>query len=195
MKSELIIRGARQNNLKNVSLAIPHDAVTVVTGLSGSGKSSLAFDTVFAEGQWRYMESLSTYAQMFLKKLDRPDVDELRNVRPAVALEQRNPIRTSRSTVGTVSEIYDYLRLLFAKVGKIICPKDGSEVKRSSPASIADDLLRDHPDKRIYILFRVPIPEAGLGALQMELQSKGFGRIKLGDDIVDIAAIDPARKI
>jgi excinuclease ABC subunit A len=131
MKSELIIEGARQNNLKNVSLRIPHDAVTVVTGLSGSGKSSLAFDTVFAEGQWRYVESLSTYAQMFLKKLDRPDVDALRNVRPAIALEQRNPVRTSRSTVGTVSEIYDHLRLLFARIGKIVCPKCGIEVKRS----------------------------------------------------------------
>jgi excinuclease ABC subunit A len=193
MKSELIIEGARQNNLKNVSVRIPHDAVTVVTGLSGSGKSSLAFDTVFAEGQWRYIESLSAYARMFIEKLDRPDVDELRNVRPAVALEQRNPVRTSRSTVGTVSEIYDYLRLLFAKIGKIVCPKCGKEVKRSHPSSIADDLLRDYSDKRIYILFRVPVPEAGLGALLMELQSKGFGRIKLGGEIVETSAIDPAR--
>ncbi len=194
MKSELIIEGARQNNLKNVSLAIPHDAVTVVTGLSGSGKSSLAFDTVFAEGQWRYIESLSTYAQMFLEKLDRPDVDELRNVRPAVALEQRNPVRTSRSTVGTVSEVYDYLRLLFAKVGKIVCPNDGTEVKRSHPSSIADDLLREYPEKRIYVLFRVPVPEGGLAALLMELQSKGYGRIKLGGDIVETGSIDPGRK-
>jgi excinuclease ABC subunit A len=167
--------------------------VTVVTGLSGSGKSSLAFDTVFAEGQWRYIESLSTYAQMFLEKLDRPDVDELRNVRPAIALEQRNPVRTSRSTVGTVSEIYDYLRLLFAKIGKIVCPKCGIEVKRSHPSSIADELLRDHAEKKISILFQVPVPEAGLGALLMELQSKGFGRIKLGEEIVGIEAIDPAR--
>src|SRR5512135_39116 len=193
MKSELIIKGARQNNLKNVNLKIPHDAVTVVTGLSGSGKSSLAFDTVFAEGQWRYIESLSTYAQMFIEKLDRPDVDELRNVRPAIALEQRNPVRTSRSTVGTVSEIYDYIRLLFAKVGKIVCPKCGIEVKRSHPSSIADDLLNRYSEKRIAILFRIPVPAAGLGALLMELQSRGFGRIKLGDEISDIGAIDPGR--
>jgi excinuclease ABC subunit A len=193
MKSELIIEGARQHNLKNVSVRIPHDAVTVVTGLSGSGKSSLAFDTVFAEGQWRYVESLSTYAQMFIEKLDRPDVDELRNVRPAIALEQRNPVRTSRSTVGTVSEIYDYIRLLFARIGRIVCPKCGIEVKRSHPPSIADDLLHDYTGKRIYILFRVPVPEAGLSALLMELQSKGFGRIKLGEEIVDTSAIDPKR--
>ncbi len=194
MKSELIIEGARQNNLKNVSLRIPHDAVTVVTGLSGSGKSSLAFDTVFAEGQWRYIESLSTYAQMFLKKLDRPDVDELRNVRPAIALEQRNPVRTSRSTVGTVSEIYDLLRLLFSRIGRIVCPKCGVEVKRSHPSSIADDLLRRYPEKRVHILFRVPVPEAGPAALLMELQSRGYGRIKLGEEIIDVASIDPGRR-
>jgi excinuclease ABC subunit A len=194
MKSELIIQGARQNNLKNISLRIPHDAVTVVTGVSGSGKSSLAFDTVFAEGQWRYIESLSTYAQMFLEKLDRPDVDEIRNVRPAVALEQRNPVRTSRSTVGTVSEIYDYLRLLFAKIGKIVCPKCGSEAKRSNPSSIADDLLARFPEKRIYVLFRVPVPPSGPGAPVMELRSKGFGRIKQGEAILDITAVDPESK-
>jgi excinuclease ABC subunit A len=192
MKSELIIEGARQNNLKNVSLRIPHDAVTVVTGLSGSGKSSLAFDTIFAEGQWRYIESLSTYAQMFLEKLDRPDVDELRNVRPAIALEQRNPVRTSRSTVGTISEIYDYLRLLFARIGKLYCPKCGNEVRRSHPSSIADDLLQHYPEKRINILFPVPLPAEGRGALLLELQSKGFGRIKLGEEIVDINTVDPS---
>jgi excinuclease ABC subunit A len=194
MKSELIIEGARQNNLKNVSLRIPHDAVTVVTGLSGSGKSSLAFDTVFAEGQWRYIESLSTYAQMFLKKLDRPDVDELRNVRPAIALEQRNPVRTSRSTVGTVSEIYDYLRLLFARIGKIVCSKCGSQVIRSNPSSIADDLLTRYPEKRVHILFQVLVPEAGPAALLVELQSKGYGRIKFGEEILDVASIDPGRR-
>jgi excinuclease ABC subunit A len=194
MKSELIIVGAKQNNLKNVSLRIPHDAVTVVTGLSGSGKSSLAFDTIFAEGQWRYIESLSTYAQMFLDKLDRPDVDELRNVRPAIALEQRNPVRTSRSTVGTISEIYDHLRLLFARIGRIVCPKCGTEVKRSHPSQIAGDLLDRYPGKRIYILFRAPVPPNGPAALLMELQSKGFTRIKLGEELVGTAAIDPGRK-
>src|SRR4026209_646222 len=115
--SGLRIEGARQNNLKNVSLELPHDRLTVVTGVSGSGKSSLAFDTLFAEGQWRYVESLSTYARMFLDKVNRPDVDRLINVRPAIAIEQKIPIRTARSTVGTTTESADLLRLLFAKRG------------------------------------------------------------------------------
>src|SRR6184192_4759197 len=108
----LRIEGARQNNLKNISLAIPHDKVTVVTGVSGSGKSSLAFDTIFAEGQWRYIESLSAYARMFLERLDRPDVDRIEHIRPAIAIEQKNHVRNSRSTVGTTTEIADLLRLL-----------------------------------------------------------------------------------
>ncbi|MEK7299529.1 MAG: ATP-binding cassette domain-containing protein, partial [Nitrospirota bacterium] len=116
--SDLIVEGARQNNLKNISLRIPHNQVTAITGLSGSGKSSLAFDTLFAEGQWRYVESLSTYARMFIDKVARPDVDRILNVRPAIAIEQKNQVRTARSTVGTTTEIADLLRLLFAKIGK-----------------------------------------------------------------------------
>ena len=130
--SWLRIEGARQNNLKNVSLALPHDKVTVVTGVSGSGKSSLAFDTLFAEGQWRYVESLSTYARMFLERVDRPDVDRIEHIRPAIALEQKNPVRTARSTVGTATELYDYLRSVkpldtdtvmasVSRTGKLLC--------------------------------------------------------------------------
>ena len=126
----LRIQGARQNNLKNVSLEIPHDRLTVVTGVSGSGKSSLAFDTLFAEGQWRFIESLSTYARMFLERVDRPDVDKVEQIRPAVALEQKNPVRTARSTVGTATEISDYLRLLYAKIGRVHCPR---AARRRSP--------------------------------------------------------------
>src|SRR6201987_5909885 len=122
----LRIEGARQNNLKNVSVTIPHDRVTVITGVSGSGKSSLAFDTLFAEAQWRYIESLSTYARMFLDRVDRPDFDRIDSVRPGVALEQKNPVRTARSTVGTATELYDYLRLLYAKIGHVHCPKCGA---------------------------------------------------------------------
>src|SRR3990167_9047262 len=115
----LRIEGARQNNLKNISLEIPHDRLTVITGVSGSGKSSLAFDTLFAEGQWRYIEYLSTYAGMLLDRVNRPDVDRIDHIRPAVPLEQKNPVRTARSTVGTATEVYDNLRLLYAKIGHV----------------------------------------------------------------------------
>src|SRR5437667_12254002 len=145
-QNDLIIVGARQNNLKNISLRIPHDQVTVITGVSGSGKSSLAFDTIFAEGQWRYIESLSTYARMFLEKLDRPDVDRLEHIRPAIAIEQQNPVRNSRSTVGTATEMADLLRLLFAKVGRSFCPDCGAEVRADQPGDVADTLLGEHPD-------------------------------------------------
>src|SRR5215471_3472705 len=124
---DLLIEGARQNNLKNLSLRIPHNQVTAITGVSGSGKSSLAFDTLFAEGQWRYVESLSTYARMFLERVDRPDVDRIEHVRPAIALEQKNPVRTARSTAGTATELYDYLRLLFGRIGRVHCPQCGEE--------------------------------------------------------------------
>jgi len=135
--ADLIIEGARQNNLKNISLRIPHNAVTVITGVSGSGKSSLAFDTLFAEGQWRYVESLSSYTRMFLDRVKRPDVDRLTNIRPSIALEQKNPIRTSRSTVGTTSEISDYLRLLFSKIGRLTCPDCKVEAIAHHPTTVA----------------------------------------------------------
>ena len=184
---DLIIEGARQNNLKNISLRIPHNAVTVITGVSGSGKSSLAFDTLFAEGQWRYVESLSTYARMFLEKVDRPEVDRLINVRPAIAIEQKNPVRTARSTVGTATEISDLLRLLFAKVGRPTCPDCQEEARGFHPGSVADDLLARFPDARAMILF--PIKDPGPGhdrALVESLLTRGFVRVKSGDDIADL---------
>src|SRR5215212_8626967 len=125
---KISIRGARQHNLKNISLEIPRNTLTVVTGLSGSGKSSLAFDTLYAEGQRRYVESLSIYARQFLERMQRPDVDAVTGVPPALAIEQRNGVRNARSTVGTVTEISDYLRLLYARVGQVHCPDCGSEV-------------------------------------------------------------------
>src|SRR3970040_2258578 len=140
----LRITGARQNNLKNINLEIPHDRLTVITGVSGSGKSSLAFDTLFAEGQWPYIDSLSTYARMFLDRIDRPDVDRIEQIRPAVALEQKNPVRTARSPVGTRTEVYDSLRLLYAKIGRVHCPQCGSPAVSHSPESIADVLLAEH---------------------------------------------------
>jgi len=184
---DLIVEGARQNNLKNISLRIPHNAVTVITGVSGSGKSSLAFDTLFAEGQWRYVESLSTYARMFLEKVDRPEVDRLINVRPAIAIEQKNPVRTARSTVGTATEISDLLRLLFAKVGRPTCPDCQEEARGFHPGSVADDLLARFPDVRAMILF--PIKDPGPGhdrALVESLLTRGFVRVKSGDDIADL---------
>ena len=184
---DLIVEGARQNNLKNISLRIPHNKVTAITGVSGSGKSSLAFDTLFAEGQWRYVESLSTYARMFLEKVDRPDVDRLVNVRPAIAIEQKNPVRTARSTVGTATEIADLLRLLFAKIGKPVCPDCRQEARGYHPGSVADDLLARFSDGRAMILFPVKDPGPGHDRAMVDsLLTRGFVRLKCGDDTVDL---------
>jgi excinuclease ABC subunit A len=189
--SWLRIEGARQNNLKNVSVAIPHDRVTVITGVSGSGKSSLAFDTLFAEGQWRYIESLSTYARMFLERLDRPDVDRIEHIRPAIALEQKNPVRTARSTVGTATEVHDYLRLLFAKIGRVHCPACGTEARSDSAEQVADALVRDHPSARALVCFPLPASATRDGAaLVAGLLQRGFARLKVGATVLDLA--DPA---
>ncbi len=170
-KNELIIKGARQNNLKNVSLKLPHNKFITVTGVSGSGKSSLAFDTIFAEGQWRFIESLSTYARLFLEKLDRPDVDSIHNIRPAIALEQRNSVKSSRSTVGTNSEMYDYLRLLYAKIARPHCPKCGSDLKSWSPSAVVRELVDNYAAEKAMIIFDShDTPE--------ELQKKGFHRTR-----------------
>ena len=148
------VRGARVNNLKNISFSIPINQLTVVTGVSGSGKSSLAFDTIYAEGQRRYVESLSAYARQFLERMDKPDVDEVRGIAPAIAIRQKNSTRNPRSTVGTQTEIYDYLRLLFARVGTTICRVCGREVHRDSPESVADEMLAQLPEgSRFYVLF------------------------------------------
>src|SRR5499433_4343702 len=127
--TKLVVRGARQHNLKNISLEIPRNTLTVITGLSGSGKSSLAFDTIYAEGQRRYVESLSAYARQFLERMDRPDVDEILGICPPIAIRQKNSTRNPRSTVATQTEIYDYLRLLFARIGITVCRRCGSTVK------------------------------------------------------------------
>ena len=191
--SGLRIHGARQNNLKNVSLEIPHDRLTVVTGVSGSGKSSLAFDTLFAEGQWRYIESLSTYARMFLDRVDRPDVDRIEQIRPAVALEQKNPVRTARSTVGTATEVYDYLRLLYAKIGRVHCPACGAAAASNSPETIVGSLLSEHPGARALIMFGLAVP-AGLPPVELwtSLNRRGFARVRVNGVIHDLAAPPPA---
>ncbi len=186
-QNELIITGARQNNLKNVSVRIPHDQITVITGVSGSGKSSLAFDTIFAEGQWRYIESLSTYARMFLEKLDRPDVDRIEHIRPAIAIEQKNPVRTARSTVGTTTEIADLLRLLFAKIGRPVCPTCGAEARSYQPGDVAEMLLAEHAGARAMILFPVQVG-ADIDPLLLirDLVRRGYVRLRIAADIVDL---------
>ena len=161
MPEEVIsVRGARVNNLKNISFSIPINQLTVVTGVSGSGKSSLAFDTIYAEGQRRYVESLSAYARQFLERMDKPDVDEVRGIAPAIAIRQKNSTRNPRSTVATQTEIFDYLRLLYARVGTTYCRVCGREVTKDSPESVADKILETLPEgTRFYVLFPA---EAGL---------------------------------
>ena len=185
--SELIVEGARQNNLKNISLCIPHNRVTAITGVSGSGKSSLAFDTLFAEGQWRYVESLSTYARLFLDKVARPEIDRILNVRPAIAIEQKNQVRTARSTVGTTTEISDLLRLLFAKIGKPTCPDCRQEARAFHPDSVADELLVRLRDARAMVLFPIATPSLKKEeACIQSLRTRGFTRLKTADDILDL---------
>ena len=189
----LRIEGARQNNLRNISLEIPHDRLTVITGVSGSGKSSLAFDTLFAEGQWRYIESLSTYARMFLDRVDRPDVDRIEQIRPAVALEQKNPVRTARSTVGTATEVYDYLRLLYAKVGRVHCPSCGGPATSHSPDSLVEALLTEHEGARALIGFRLPLPAGQAPAeLWATLTRRGFARVRVGGEVIDLSSVPPS---
>ncbi|MCX7793997.1 MAG: excinuclease ABC subunit UvrA [Thermodesulfovibrionales bacterium] len=179
MSSELIIEGARQNNLKNIHLRLPHDSLIVITGVSGSGKSSLAFDTLFAEGQWRFIESLSTYARLFVEKLDRPDVDAIYNVRPAIALEQRNPVKGSRSTVGTVTELYDLLRILYSKIARPYCPNCNIEIKDWNPSRIREWAIKNLLQRRIYILFPSNKSLA-------ELLKEGFTRYMKDGQVIEI---------
>ncbi|HMK43281.1 MAG TPA: excinuclease ABC subunit UvrA [Dissulfurispiraceae bacterium] len=176
---DLIIEGAKQNNLRNVSLTLPHDKVIVITGLSGSGKSSLAFDTIFAEGQWRFIESLSAYARLFLEKLDRPDVDAIHNIRPAIALEQKNPVKGARSTVGTLTELYDLLRVLFARVATPFCPVCGKEIRRWDPSQIVADLIENHQDQKALIVFST-------NESPVSLKQRGFHRMLVNGEIREI---------
>src|SRR5207248_6187602 len=149
----IVVRGARVHNLKNIDFEIPHNQLTVVTGVSGSGKSSLAFDTVYAEGQRRYVESLSAYARQFLERIEKPDVDLIDGIAPAVAIRQKNTTRNPRSTVATATEIYDYLRLLFARVGRTYCANCGKEVKKDTVDEVADTILTLDPETRLQVLF------------------------------------------
>jgi excinuclease ABC subunit A len=149
----IVVRGARVHNLKNVDFEVPHNTLTVVTGVSGSGKSSLAFDTIYAEGQRRYVESLSAYARQFLERIEKPDVDLIDGISPAIAIRQKNTTRNPRSTVATATEIYDYLRLLFARIGRTYCLNCGTEVKKDTVDEVFAALMQLPEGTRLNVLF------------------------------------------
>jgi excinuclease ABC subunit A len=188
MTDKIVVRGAREHNLKNIDVEIPRGSLTIITGVSGSGKSSLAFDTLYAEGQRRYIESLSTYAKQFLERIGRPDVDEVTGLSPAIAIEQRNSTRSSRSTVGTATEIYDYLRLLFARVGRTVCPNDHLEVRRYAPDEVIDALLALARGRSIYIVATRPIEKGGATKHFEELLREGYSRYRIGGEVVKLEA-------
>src|SRR5256886_10874156 len=185
----LHIRGARVHNLKDVSVSIPHNQFTVITGVSGSGKSSLAFDTIYAEGQRRYVESLSAYARQFLERMEKPDVDEIDGIAPAIAIRQKNTSRNPRSTVATSTECYDFLRLLFARVGRTYCPQCSKRVEKDTVDQVAAQMLAQPAGSRWYVLFpaiggqAVPSVKSAHPDTQQlrdhlfELRKKGFNRL------------------
>ena len=152
MAEKIVVRGAREHNLKNVSVELPRDQLIVFTGLSGSGKSSLAFDTIYAEGQRRYVESLSAYARQFLGQMDKPDVDHIDGLSPAISIDQKSASRNPRSTVGTITEVYDYLRLLWARIGVQHCPNDGTRLERQTPQQIVDLIMGLEEGTRFQVL-------------------------------------------
>ena len=192
---KLVVRGAREHNLKNVSIELPRDALVVFTGLSGSGKSSLAFDTIFAEGQRRYVESLSAYARQFLGQMDKPDVDFIEGLSPAVSIDQKSTNRNPRSTVGTITEVYDYLRLLFARAGRPHCPNCGKAVTRQSPQQIVDQILDLPPTTKFQIL--APVIRARKGEfveLFTDLVTQGYSRARIDGEVIQLSDAPKLKK-
>src|SRR5512136_2073060 len=176
--------GARVHNLKNVTVEIPRDKMVVITGLSGSGKSSLAFDTIFAEGQRRYVESLSAYARQFLGQMDKPDVDHIEGLSPAVSIDQKGTSHNPRSTVGTVTEIYDYLRLLYARIGIPHCPICGREIKRQTPDQIVDRILELPEGTKFGVMAPIVKGRKGeYGKLLDDLKREGFTRVRVDTQV------------
>ncbi len=192
------VRGAREHNLKSVDVDLPRDSLVVVTGLSGSGKSSLAFDTIYAEGQRRYVESLSAYARQFLELMSKPDVDSIDGLSPAISIEQKTTSRNPRSTVGTVTEIYDYLRLLYARVGVPYSPATGLPIESQTVTQMVDRILAMKDGTRLYLL--APVVRGRKGEYRKELQEfqkKGFQRVKVDGKLYEIDAaptLDKKRK-
>src|SRR5579862_7395417 len=180
MLDRITVHGARQHNLKNIDVEIPRNKLTVITGLSGSGKSSLAFDTIYAEGQRRYVETLSTYARQFLDQMERPEVDSIEGLSPAISIEQKTTSRSPRSTVGTITEIYDYLRLLYSSIGIPHCPVCGSEISRQSTEQILQHVLALKPEDRIMVL--APVVRGRKGEFKKDLEKlarQGFVRARI----------------
>ena len=171
----IVIRGARVHNLKNITINIPKDKLIVISGVSGSGKSSLAFDTLFAEGQRRYIESLSSYARQFLGKLQKPEVDEILGICPAIAIEQKTTTNNPRSTIGTSTEIYDYLKLLFARIGKTISPISGKQVKRQQVSDVVDFITKQEKEETVIITTNYKGEENN--SILSTLRQQGFSRI------------------
>ena len=188
MRDKIIIRGAREHNLKNITLEIPRDKMVVFTGLSGSGKSSLAFDTIFAEGQRRYIESLSAYARQFLGRLDKPDVDEIEGLSPAISIDQKSHSGNPRSTVATITEIYDYLRVLFARVGRPFCPDCGTEIRRMTQEEIVDVAVKFAKENREgkNLLILAPIVRGRKGEyyqLLYDFLNAGFSEVRIDGEL------------
>ena len=191
----LIVRGAREHNLKDVSLEMPRDALIVFTGLSGSGKSSLAFDTIFAEGQRRYVESLSAYARQFLGQMDKPDVDFIEGLSPAVSIDQKSTSRNPRSTVGTITEVYDYLRLLYARIGKPHCPVCGDPISRQTPQQIVDQVLELPAKTKFQVLAPLVRERKGeYGELFRQLQTQGFSRVRVDGVVYGLDEVPKLKK-
>src|SRR6478672_3382408 len=180
MSETISVRGAREHNLKNLSVELPRDKLIVFTGLSGSGKSSLAFDTIYAEGQRRYVESLSAYARQFLGQMDKPDVDFIEGLSPAVSIDQKSTSKNPRSTVGTITEVYDYLRLLYARIGHPHCPVCGAAIERQTPQQIVDRVMALEEGRRFQVL--APVIRGRKGEyveLFRQLQTQGFSRARV----------------
>ena len=195
MRESIYVKGARENNLKNIDVEIPRDKLVVFTGLSGSGKTSLAFDTIYAEGQRRYVESLSSYARMFLGQMEKPDVDYIDGLSPAISIDQKTTSRNPRSTVGTITEIYDYLRLLYARVGVPHCPVCGIEIKQQALDSIIDKIMQIPEETKIQIL--APVVRGRKGEYQKlfeDYKKSGYVRVRVDGIIYDLQEDIPLDK-